>query len=402
MSPTPGRPIPEVSILMVTYGGYELARRALSAVVEHTPVPFEVVVVDNASPDGAGERLRRELDGATVVLNDRNVGFGPGVNQAAALARGRYLVLLNSDALVRPGWLEPLVETIEVVPAAGAVVSCLLNEDGTVQEAGSILWADGSTLALGAGAAPEDPVHRFRHTVDYGSAACMLIRRSTFLDLGGLDPAYLPAYCEDVDLALRLRQRGLRTVYEPRSEVLHVRFGSSDESAAARLIERNREVLRARWKDVLAGHLPPADDDHPHRLVAARDAHVPDRLLVVAARPPRDLLRRLARALPEALITSLSTLEAAPPDAARELADAGIEVSAPPAEPEVWFRARLFHFAAVVVVGAPPPRIAGAIDDTQPQAPAIPVPGDDAGSAHGLVERLAGVGVASPGAAARW
>ncbi|MGH2724174.1 MAG: glycosyltransferase [Actinomycetota bacterium] len=382
---------PEVSVLIVTYGGWDLARQALEAVRDHTRRPSEVIVVDNASPDGTGERLRTEVRGATVVLNGRNVGFGPAVNQAAALARGRYLALLNSDALVRPGWLEPLVERLQGDPTVGAVVSRLLNADGTVQEAGSLLWSDGSTLAFGAGAAGGDPAYRFARTVDYGSAACLLIRRSVFLDVGGFDPAYVPAYCEDVDLCLALRELGLRTVYEPRSDVVHVRFGSTDASAAAGLIEANREVLRHRRAGALARQVAPPGPHHPHREVAGRDAHAHDRVLVVADRAPRTLLLALAAAFPDGRVTVLSTGGPPDPETADELARAGVEVAFPD-DLERWFGARLFHVSAAVAVGPElPAAVAELLRRTQPQAPVIesgPRPDPSA-----VIERLGAVGV---------
>jgi GT2 family glycosyltransferase len=363
---------PVVSVLMVTYGGWELARKALEGLRDHTEVPYEVVIVDNASEDGTGRRLEAEVVGATLVLNDRNVGFGPAVNQAAALARARYLALLNPDALVRRGWLEPLIQALERDPGTGAAVARLVNLDGTVQEAGSLLWSDGSTLAFGAGADPSDPAFRFRRSTDYGSAACMLVRRADFLAVGGFDPDYLPAYCEDVDLALSLRRRGLRTVYEPRSEAVHVRFGSSDEGRAARLIQANREILRRRWPEDLRKRLPPADEDHPHRLVAARDAQAVDRILVAAGALAGPVLLELGAAYRRGRVTYVAT--GGPPDGPtmEELLDAGVEVAGSPDDLGRWFHLRLFHASAAVVLGTEAfGAVAGHLRRTQPQAPIL-------------------------------
>lgn len=363
---------PLVSVLLVTYGGWEWARKALEAVRDHTTLPYEVVVVDNASPDGTGRRLGTEVAGATVVLNSRNVGFGPAVNQAAALARGGYLALLNSDALVRPGWVEPLIAALESDPGAGAAVARLVNLDGSVQEAGSVLWSDGSTLAVGAGAGADDPAYRFRRLTDYGSAACMVLRRSDFLAVGGFDPAYLPAYCEDVDLALTLGHRGLHMVYEPRAEAVHVRFASTDERRAARLIEANRTILRRRWERELRSRVPPPDADHPHRLIAGRDAPTPDRVLVVGEAPPRGLLLHLAAAYPAGRITSLSIADPLEGAVVDELVAAGVEVAGTEGDLAAWFDARLFHVSAAVVLGPAAFAAVGAeLARTQPHAPLI-------------------------------
>lgn len=359
---------PLVSILIVTYGGWEWCRRALEAVARHTDLPHEVIVVDNASPDGTGRRLVDDVRGATVMLNPRNVGFGPAVNQAAAAARGRFLALLNPDAEVQPGWLPPLLESLERRIDVGAVVGRLLNVDGSLQEAGSLVWSDGSTLALGAGEDPADPAHRFPFSPDYGSAACLVIRRATFLEVGGFDPAYLPAYCEDVDLALRLGDHGLRVRYEPRCTVVHGRFAASGERGAARLIERNREILRSRWGHALGARVPPSDPDHTHRVTAARDAAALDRLLVVGRPTPRAALLALAARFPDDRVTWLATGTAPDGAAIDELARAGVEVASPD-RPEAWLEDRLFHFSAVVLLGAEAAAALGrGVEWSQPQA----------------------------------
>jgi O-antigen biosynthesis protein len=362
----PHEPRPRVSVLMVTYGGWGWTERALGALLSHTDLPYEVVVVDNASPDGTADRLREEVRGVHLVANDRNEGFGPANNRAAELARGELLALVNPDALVRPGWLPPLMDTLDEDPGVGAVVSRLLNLDGTVQESGSIVWADGSTEAVGAGASAADPVYRFRRSTDYGSAACLLIRRETFRRIGGFHPAYRPAYCEDVDLALALREEGLRTVVEPRSEVVHVRFGLVGADAAAWLILRNREVLLNRWGPALAEHPPPYRPDRPHRLWAGRDREAVERILVVGQAPDPALLHALAGAFPTGRVTFLPTGHRT--GDVEELLHAGIEVSDPPADPGAWLRDRRFHYSAVVLGAEGAPHLRDALADSQPQA----------------------------------
>jgi GT2 family glycosyltransferase len=365
----PDQPGPRVSVLIVTYGGWEWTERALRALLENTDLPYEVVVVDNRSPDQTAERLRRDVAGAQVIVNDRNEGFGPANNVAAGRARGELLALLNPDALVRPGWLPPLVETLEGGHGVGAVVPRLLNLDGTVQESGSIVWSDGSTEAMGAGAAASDPVHRFRRSTDYGSAACLLIRRETFRKIGGFHPAYRPAYCEDVDLALALRAEGLRTVVDPRSEVIHARFGVAGPDTAARLILRNRRVLVRRWGKVLAEHPPPYRPDRPHRLWAGRDREAVERVLVVTGEPDRPLLHALVDAFPDGRITFLPTRHEI--GDVEELLAAGIEVARAPADPAAWLRDRRFHYSAVVVAGSGDHVLREALADSQPQAEVI-------------------------------
>jgi GT2 family glycosyltransferase len=369
----PGSGSPLVSVVMVLYGGWPRIREALEALRSHTDVPSEVVLIDNPADDRIRDRLQDEVRGATVVLNDRNVGFGPAANQGADRARGRYLVFLNGDALVQAGWFEPLVESLEGDPLAGATVPKFLNGDGTLQEAGGLVFGDGSTRMYGHGEDPGDPRYRFRRYVDYGSAACLAIRRSTFLEVGGFDPRYVPAYCEDVDLQLALRGRGLRTVYEPRSEVVHARFGSAGKQEAERLVERNTRILRDRWADVLAARpMPPQDVADHHRFIAARDADASDRVLVLADQMPGRLLGELAARNRSGRVTFLATgLDPVPGDALEELLALGVEVEGPLREHAPWWRDRLFHYTALVVVGPDPRWLSKRLHETQPQASLI-------------------------------
>jgi GT2 family glycosyltransferase len=385
--PRSGSPL--VSVIMVLYGGWQRVREALEAVRGNTDVPSETVLVDNPANDRIRQRVQEEIRGATVVLNDDNVGFGPGANQGADRARGRYLVFLNGDTLVQPGWLEPLMESLAGDHLAGAAVPKFLNGDGTLQEAGGLVFGDGSTRMYGHGEDPNEPRYRFRRYVDYGSAACLAIRRSTFLDSGGFDPVYVPAYCEDVDLQFALRRRGLRTVYEPRSEVVHSRFGSSGQEAEAeRLVERNTGILRQRWADVLAARpMPPLDATEHHRFVVARDADASDRILVLADRVPGRLLGELAARNRTGRVTYLATgLDPVPREALEKLLALGVEVEGPLREHAPWWRDRLFHYTAVVVAGPDPRWLSKRLHDTQPQASLIR--GDDVRAAIAELRRV--------------
>src|SRR5439155_9751401 len=318
-------------VVMVTYGAWPWARRSLEALVTHIEVPFEVIVVDNASPDGTADRLRENVRGATVIRNPTNVGFGAGSNLGALHARGAYLCLLNSDAMVLPGWLDPLLEALAPADVAAAV-PCLLELDGAVQEAGSILGSDGATLAYGRGCRPQDPAVRFPRRIDYGSAACMVVKRHEFAAVGGFHPAFGVGYCEDVDLCLELASRGRWTVFGPLSRVVHVGAASSDHVRAGRQMERNRVILRARWGEELASR-PPLEDleAYPHRLVAARDAGARDRILVLSAGGDPEVLRRWVPALGRRLLPAgrvgLAHAGELPVSLVDELVRSGVEVA---------------------------------------------------------------------------
>jgi O-antigen biosynthesis protein len=370
--PRPASPL--VSVVAVTYGGWRWTRRALEALRDHTEGPYEVIVVDNASPDRTVDRLGEAVRGVRVVPNRTNVGFAAAADQGAAVARGRFLVFLNPDALVGKGWLPPLLEALEHDRWAGAAVPRLLNPDGTVQEAGGLLFSDGRTMLYGSGEPAGHPRYRFRRYVDYGSAACLAMGRSTFLRLGGFDPVYTPAYCEDVDLLLRLRSQGMRTLFEPRSEVVHVRFGSTATGEARmEMSERNTKILRERWSAALAERPPlPQDPTDDHLVLAARDGDATDRILVIGDGLPPAFLVDVAARNPLGRVTWLIPGHRAPGAlAVRELAEAGVEVEGPLDDPDIWWRERLFHYTAVVVPGSRQGWLRRRLHESQPQASVI-------------------------------
>jgi O-antigen biosynthesis protein len=320
MIPPGGEPV--VSIVVVTHGAWSWAERALTAAAAHTGVPHEIVVVDNASPDDTVSRIRERFPEVRLLVNATNAGFSTANNQAARIARGSVLAFVNSDAVVPPGWIEPLLTELDR-PGVGAVVPALVNEDGTMQIAGALVAPDGSVLALGNGDDVDDPAWRFPRVTDFGAAACMLVRRDTFLRAGGFLEAYDPAYFEDVDLCLTLLEQGLRTMYVPWVRVLHGGFSSGGEAAAAELFERNRPTFVSRWADKLAATHPPSLwPPDPATTLAARDALATGRALVVC----------------DAIPSPAGELGAAVRDVQEGLPWARITIAGRRGDPEPWWR----------------------------------------------------------------
>ena len=371
---------PDVSVVMVLYGGGKVATRAISALAQNTEPCFELILVDNASPDDSLARVEEQVEGATILRNTTNTGFGPASNQGAALARGRTLCFLNSDALVEPGWLPPLLETL-AEPGVGAAVPLFLNENGTVQEAGSVVDSIGHAHAVGGDGDPRDFRYRFRREVDFGSAACMLVPAELFFELGGFDELFAPAYFEDTDLCFKLHERGLKTIFEPRSRVVHIRHGSGTSGAARKLMEEHRDLFVERWGERLTRRPRLVEvAQKPHQMLAARDAEALDRILVIDDRVPYTdrgsgdprmaaLLGELAALWPAARITFAASHGEDAERYAEPLLRQGIEIVAQPADWTDWFEERRFHYGVVIVsrqqnAGA----FHGHLSRTQPQA----------------------------------
>lgn len=242
---------PVVSFVTVTYGTGPIVVDMIESLVATCSLPCEVIVVDNAHPTRPG-RARAELLAATsgvrLVEASANLGFGGGCNAGIERARGRLVGLVNPDLVALPGWLEPLVEVLDTDPTVGIAASVLLDPDGSIQECGQMLYADGTTAPRRATPAGADPIEVGPIEVDHASAACWLMRTVDVSALGGFDEAFHPAYFEDVDLALRVRRTGRRVVVHPLSRVVHhTGTGTPDppRPAFAQL-----DTLRRRWPDL--------------------------------------------------------------------------------------------------------------------------------------------------------
>ncbi|HYU32884.1 MAG TPA: glycosyltransferase family 2 protein [Thermoanaerobaculia bacterium] len=361
---------PEVSVVMVAYGGLAWTGRALQALLDHTGPVFELIVVDNPAGDGTAELLAREAEGATLLLNRTNVGFSAACNQGAAHARGRHLAFLNNDLFVHAGWLPPLLGALES-EGVGAAGPRFLNLDGSLQEAGALLSRSGVPLDYGSGDEPGRPAYRFPRTVDYLAGACLLVRRSAFCAVGGFDAVFGLGYYEDADLCLRLAAAGYRTVYEPRSVVTHVRGGSGAAGSLQTLVLRNQSLFEERWRPLLASRPLPPLAGNPRRMLAARDAPAEARFLVLSPENPGPgspasvLIDRLRSEHPRAQITLAAVGEAGGGPEAERLLGLGVEVEVRAEGWSPWLLARRFHYDAVY---GSVPALDGLVCRTQPQA----------------------------------
>ena len=267
---------PDISIVIPVFGKLHLTLhclKALDAIVHERS--FEVIVVDDASNDNTPAVLSM-LPGIRYLRNDTNLGFLKSCNRGAGRARGRHILLLNNDTLVQDGAIDALAETFETHANVGLVGAKLFFEDGSLQEAGGIVFSDGTAMNYGRGDDPRKPEFNYVRDADYCSGAAIMLPRKLWRELGGFDNYYGRAYYEDTDLAMRVRGAGYRVLYQPFARVIHAE-GATSGTDLARGEKRNQVENRLRflerWRDTLESrHLFPETlpDVAKDRLAAGR------------------------------------------------------------------------------------------------------------------------------------
>jgi GT2 family glycosyltransferase/glycosyltransferase involved in cell wall biosynthesis/SAM-dependent methyltransferase len=255
---------PLVTVIIPIYGKVDYTLRCLASVAAHPSlVELEVIVVDDCSPDDSWAVLSQKVKGIRIIRNEHNQGFIRSCNTGANAAKGQYLYFLNNDTEVTEGWLDALLRTFSDFPGAGLAGSKLVYPDGRLQEAGGIIWQDGSAWNFGRFQDPQLPVYNYAREVDYCSGASIMVPKSLFEEIGGFDEHYLPAYCEDSDLALKIRDKGYRIIYQPLSTVIHyegISSGTDTTQGVKAYQVENSKKLFERWQQRLQFHQSPGND----------------------------------------------------------------------------------------------------------------------------------------------
>ncbi|MEQ1717150.1 MAG: glycosyltransferase, partial [Hyphomicrobium sp.] len=288
-----GRPkiLPErsVSIIIPVYNQIEYTLACLDSIKANTEeIEHEIIVVDDCSSDQTAAILSSRED-ITYICNGKNLGFIGSCNAGAARASKNYVCFLNNDTKVLPNWLSALVNTFELHEHVGLAGSKLIFPDGRLQEAGGLIWSDGSGWNWGRLQDPANPRFNYARNADYCSGASILVPRALFTALDGFDCLYAPAYCEDSDLAFKIRSLGLATIYQPLSMVVHyegVTSGTDLKAGHKKHQVVNSEKLAKRWAPILKHQGAPGVDPD-----IAADRGVLGRILVldqITPEPDRD------------------------------------------------------------------------------------------------------------------
>lgn len=271
---------PEVSIVIPVYNKILYTQNCLASILEQTPdTAYEVIVVDDNSSD-ATEKTLQAMQNLVYIRAEQNRGFVGSCNAGAEVARGKYILFLNNDTTVTPGWLSSLVTTLDNNETCGAVGSKLVYPDGTLQEAGGIIWKDASGWNYGKFDDPSKPEYNYLREVDYCSGASLMVREELFRQLGGFDRRYAPAYWEDTDLCFSIRSLGYSVLYQPQSVIVHYEGVSAGTSTSSGM-KKYQEINTAKFIEKWSSQLELQCEHSVNNLFVARDRNRGKRILVI-------------------------------------------------------------------------------------------------------------------------
>ncbi|MBI4975664.1 glycosyltransferase, partial [Candidatus Peregrinibacteria bacterium] len=245
---------PVVSIIIPVYNQWDYTYSCLLSILENTKgIDYEVIIADDVSLDET-KNINKYVKNVVVVRNEINLGFLRNCKNSARHAKGQYLIFLNNDTNAQGGWLRSLLDVFESDDRVGLVGSKLVYPNGKLQEAGGIIWKNGTGWNYGKTQDPSMPEFNYVKEVDYISGASIMIKTDLWKEIGGFDERYERAYFEDGDLAFEVRKHGYKVIYQPKSVVVHfegVSCGTSEQSGEKSYQKKNRETFVNKWKDVL-------------------------------------------------------------------------------------------------------------------------------------------------------
>lgn len=248
---------PRVSIIIVSWNALPLVQRCLPSVVATDYPDLEIILADNASTDGTAEWVSETFPTVTIVRHPENWAFCRGNNAAVPHATGRYVLLLNNDVGVPPGWLRPLVAMMERDPAVGAVQPKLLQYDRRAHfeyagASGGFIDRLGYPFTRGRVFFTMEEDHgQYDDSRDvfWATGAALMLRRSALDEVGLLDERFY-LHMEEIDLCWRMQRHGYRVRVEPASEVYHIGGGSLPQDDPRKTYYNFRNSLLMLYKNL--------------------------------------------------------------------------------------------------------------------------------------------------------
>ena len=276
---------PKASIVIPAHNKVEVTYYCLcSLLLAVNQNEFEVIVIDDGSSDETRD-LEQIVRGITVLHNKKPLRFIDCCNAGVSIAKSDYVVLLNNDTEVTSGWLDALIDGFQRFDRVGLVGARLLYPDGSLQDAGGIVWKSGDPWNYGHGQNPWDPRFSYARQVDYLSGAAMMTTKKIWDEVGGFSNYLKPMYFEDTDFSFKVRDAGYKTYYIPQSTIYHfegLTSGTDTSQGFKKYQEVNRPKFKKRWSQIFSHHRPIGNQPD-----LEKDRNIVGRVLFIDHQMPR-------------------------------------------------------------------------------------------------------------------
>ena len=245
---------PKVSIVIAAPAKAAHLYNCISSIYENNKFhDYEIIIVGHQLSTDT-DLLRSHFENIIIIKGEANISFLKNCNHAATYARGEYIVFLDNHTRVQEGWLEELLFVFEHNKFTGLAGSKLLYPDGHLQEAGGIVWQDGTIMSYGKGNNPDLSEYNYVKEVDFVSGTSIMIKKKLWDEIGGFNEQYLPHSCADTNLCFEIRNKGYKVIYQPFSSVVNFAetYNSEDVNDGIKNInDTDRKKFYDKWSRVL-------------------------------------------------------------------------------------------------------------------------------------------------------
>jgi phosphomannomutase/GT2 family glycosyltransferase len=271
---------PRVSIIVPAYNKFELTYHCIASIaLAFNKTSYEVILADDCSTDETVD-AENIIQNVVISRNTENLRFLRSCNRASNIAKGEFIIMLNNDTEVTSFWIDELINKLDEDQTIGMTGSKLLNLDGSLQEAGGIVWENGQPWNVGRDRNPMTPEFNYAREVDYLTGAAMCIRTSLWEQVGRFSEELVPCYYEDTDIAFKVRDAGYKTVYVPHSQVVHFE-GQSHGTDVTKGLKRyqviNEQTFRSKWFKAFRNNGTASLEN----MMLEKDRNIDQRILVI-------------------------------------------------------------------------------------------------------------------------
>ncbi len=240
---------PTVSIVIPVHNEWKHTISCLTSLaLTSRNISYEIIIVDDSSEDET-RSIEFSVQNITVLRNESFEGFFNCCNKAAQKARGKYIIFLNNYINVQYNWLQRLVDTADLDETIGMIGSKVISEKGKLIDGGTIVWRDGTAAHYGLHDDPIKPEYCYKKDVDALLHHCFLVKKNLFMEIGGFDSVDSSFLFAQIDIALKIRGRGQKVVFQPKSVVIlkEKNLGRINNANKSSLRRKARESLIKKW-----------------------------------------------------------------------------------------------------------------------------------------------------------